>query len=319
MRYLQSAKVRRGFSALLLFVVFGIGLGYLVTHYDDLRHVLSLDPRALVLLIILDLLFICLNGLRIKVLTEIFGVRLQIMEWLGLAATNSLLNYLPAQGGTITRGAYLKRAHSLPLSAFAASVGASYIVTFVSSGIIGLIALGGVFLTTGQTSTLLAVILAALILIGAGATSLRWPRWLPADVPVLSRMHAIWLEWRTIRTDHETIRRLIILDFLDAVTYACRLLISFQMVSGQISFWAALAVSPLAMLSVVMSITPGALGIKEAIVGGAATVFGASIAQGIQAATLDRVIMIILMMGFGGIFSARLSHYLEQPTTIEEK
>ena len=305
-----ASIIRRAISFTLLVVILGVTGVYIVNHADDLRSVLNVSLVNLVMLSLLDILFIGLNGVRIKVLTDIFGVHLRSLEWLGLSAANSLLNYLPAQGGTITRGAYLRRAHNLPLSAFAASVAASYLITFMTMGILGLIAMLGVFLSRGLVSLELTGLLVALILASLLMMRVRWPARLQAEGPILSRLKRVWDVWLIIRRHRRTVAELVLLDVLGGMTYACRLILSFQIVSVTVTLWMAMAMAPLAMLTIVISLTPGALGIKEAVVGWGAAMLGASAARGIQAATADRLIMVVWMAILGVLFSLRLPSLL---------
>ena len=319
MSYPTASTTGRVISIALLICIFGVTGVYMVKHANDVRSALNVSPVNLVLLSLLDILFIGLNGVRIKVLTDIFGIPLRPLEWFGLSATNSLLNYLPAQGGTITRGAYLRQIHNLPLSAFAASVAASYLITFMSMGFVGLIAMLGVFLTRGLVSLELTGLLIALILASLLMMCVRWPARFQAEGPILNRLKRVWDGWLIIRSHRRTIRNLIILDVLSVLTYAYRLILSFQIVSVTVTLWMALAIAPPAMLSVVTSLTPGALGIKEAIVGWGADLLGASAARGIQAAAADRLIVVVWTAILGVMFSLRLPGLLRSVPQEKEQ
>lgn len=298
--------IQRAISFTLLLSILGVAGVYLVNHADDIGSILNVSPVNLVLLLLLDLLFIGLNGVRIKVLTGIFRVRLLPLEWFGLSVATSFLNYLPAQGGTITRAAYLRQVHNLPLTSFAASVAASYILTFMSMGISGLLAMLGIFLSQGLVNLELTGLLIAMIFASLLMMSVRWPSRFQAEGLIMSRLRRLWDGWLIIRRDRWTIISLALLDVLGGLTYACRLILSFQIVSVTVTLWMALAMASLAHLAVVINVTPGALGIKESIVGWSAAVLGAGAVRGVQAVAIDRVIMFILMVILGGLLSLRL-------------
>lgn len=308
--------IRHVISGILLLTILSITGIYILNHLEEIRSALHVSPINLALLSLLDIFFITLNGFRVRVLTKVFDIHLRPSEWLGLAATNSLLNYLPAQGGTVVRGIYLHKVHNLPLPAFAASVAASYIITFISLGTVGLIAILGAFLTQKPVDVELVGVMAASVAFGLLMAYFGRSIKFQARGSIPKRLIQVWDGWSIICNRHQTIRQLALLDLLGGITYACRLLIGFQMVSVRITFWQALMMTPLALLSIIVSLTPGALGVREAFVGWEAAILGLSVGYGIQAAAIERLSSLFWMAILSGIFGVRLpgllGHFPEQ-------
>jgi len=294
--------LRRIISFVLLVGIVTVVIYHLYHNGASLIHALSVSPERLVVLTVLNLAFIFVNGLRINVLTEVFGIHLRGAEWLGLSATNSLLNYLPAHGGTITRGAYLRQVHNLPISAFLASMTASYLISFVSMGLLGLLAMGVILISQGifrweLTGLLLALVLGSLFLLSlqkwSGLPFERFP-------PYLRR---VWQGWLIVQNHPRTLFYMAGLDLLGAFIYACRLFVAFYIVSSPVNFWIVLAITPLSLLSFLVSLTPGGLGIKEAVIGWTTLLFGGNAVRAVEAATIDRLLMIICLAIIAGFFS----------------
>ncbi|MDZ7740338.1 MAG: hypothetical protein U5Q03_00900 [Bacteroidota bacterium] len=66
-------------------------------------------------------------------------------------------------------------------------------------------------------------------------------------------------------------------------------------------------VNALVAFSMVFSVTPGNIGIKEGIIGLSSSLLGISPDQALLGAVLDRIIAIIVVFGLGLVFS-RISH-----------
>ncbi len=89
---------------------------------------------------LLILSFQFLGGVRMKLLTGMFGLRLAPYEWMGLAQMTTFFNYLPFKGGAVAGAVFLKAAHDFSYARFLATAAASSvlaIVTFSTVGVIG--------------------------------------------------------------------------------------------------------------------------------------------------------------------------------------
>ena len=130
---------RRYISVLIsLSLVIGFGV-YIWIRRERILPLLSVSPIYLAIVIILGCIFTAASGLITKYLVAVFGIRLPIKEWFGLAILTTMTNCLiPLQSGSSIRAIYLKRKYGLPYSKFVSTMMGIYVLTFWTASIWGI-------------------------------------------------------------------------------------------------------------------------------------------------------------------------------------
>jgi uncharacterized membrane protein YbhN (UPF0104 family) len=255
---------------------------------------------------VLILLFQFFAGVKIKILTAIFGLSLKPREWFGLAQVNSLLNYLPIKGGALAKAFYLKGFFAFPYSTFLAVTGASFVLTVIVFSAVGMGAVAVVFLSGGPFSLPIFLIYGVLMLlplflfIGLDRLAGR----------VTNRHLVRFFEgWRMIKMGGGRLVSLIVIDILMVFIDAARLMLSYAAEGIAIDYRMGFVLSPLSNLAAVASQVPAGLGVRECVVGFLSEGMGIGFAVGIGASTLDRILLLFWIVLLGSVSMALLVFY----------
>ncbi len=277
---------------------------YFIDQNQLLSSILSIKPGEFFLLVLFVFLSLVLNGLKILWLQKVFGLNLSLNESVSLASVNAMWNYLPFTGGLVVRGAYLKKRHRFPWAKFIAVVVASYFISMITFGAVGLL-VTLLLINTGKI--IFSLVFIALILVPLAFLSthnllkklnFKYVHYLlkvTIGLGLLAKNKLIFLS-------------LIILDFLLIFIDSSRLYLASQFSGAGISFPTALLITPLTILASLVNITPGALVIREALITLTTTQLNYSIEAGVIVSTVDRAALVVgIFIGgiIGSIYLAR--------------
>jgi len=255
----------------------------------------------IVIMSLLILLFQFLGGLRLKLLTGMFGLRLSPHEWIGLAQMTTFFNYLPFKGGAIAGAVFLKAAHGFPYTRFLATAAASSVLAVVTFSVVGAIGLGIMWISSGVFSWPIMGIYVLLIVIPL-VFFLRIDR----QSGQIKNPHLLhFLDgWRIIRTGGRRLMLLVVTDLSMVLIDSMRITLCLGAVGLKSSYAAGLILIPLSNILGVVSMVPGGLGVKEFVMGLLAGGVGIDFTRTIFAATLDRMVLLLWVLFLGPLFIA---------------
>jgi len=265
-----------------------VAIFYIRRHAGDLAAQIEFNPRTLPLLIAIEAILILIRGQLLRELCRPFRVSLGGVEASALAAWAGLVNYLtPFVGGTGVRAVYLKRRHKLPYASFVSVQTATYSLLFALSSIVGLGSLLILPSVERGARVGLAVTL-SLILVSSLAVH-RWPFRVPnGSGPIQGFVRRTLEGLGEIRRADLT--RLIALLGANLLAQAISLTLAFATLGVPLRPPEALLIASLSSFSVLLAITPAALGISEGIVVFAATVVHLHAPTALAAAALRRLV-----------------------------
>ncbi|MCI5117679.1 MAG: UPF0104 family protein [Candidatus Electrothrix sp. LOE1_4_5] len=297
-----SKKIRYTLGILLI----GIMIWFLSTQPEILNSLRQIVWYDLVGLILLSILIMLIIGLQFKCLLLIFGRNLPIREWLGLTAVNTMCNYyLPARGGLIVRGVYLKRQYNFPLSRYTSLVMVSQLLMLgvaATLGIIFLINSKDIFsenilpLLGLFGSVLIITLLIYQMMPILAIQSARFDKLKPFLQQFMEGLES-WRQYRITPVYCSLL--MVILIFLSGL----RLYVCFTAIDEPVNFGQVMVIQTLISLSFVISITPGNLGIKEGITAFSANLFGISPTTALLASLVDRAVAVLVVFSMGLVFS----------------
>jgi uncharacterized membrane protein YbhN (UPF0104 family) len=275
--------------------------GYLWSQRAHIVRQFSLDPAALGAIAALTAVMLFLRGLSNRALFGRLGVDASARDWFAVSAVQSFSNYLPLSAGLFAKAYYLKRVHGLPLADFGVAQVSLLFLFTATNGSVGLIAtlLG----PTGSATPWLAAAFAGMA--AAGAVAL-----LPVSLtgPLLRRVER-WFPWneRTARAIREAAPAVLPLQIGVLLVSTLCLQLGFSMVRADVGFAACAIFSAATVITRVVSLTPGALGFREFLIGGLAVVTGFELEDAVIAATAARVGEMLAVFVLGGAYTYRLS------------
>lgn len=303
---MNFTKLRIYLPHLLSTVILLVFFGYLYRNIDRYLKLLDLASGSILLLLGLILVFISIAGLTNYNLYRGLGVPLTLNESVGLAIVNTLANQLPFTGGLVAKGFYLKRKYALAYTHFLSATLALYVCLVITSGVIGLMVLGYLRLVAGKTVPI------PLVMGFLGLTMSLGLFWLPLDTSFVShkwaqRIGHLMQGWRVLSQNRRLIAELVVLGLLGTLVMAGRFWIVFHMLSQEITLLQCILFSSSLILTNLVNITPGALGIREGIVAGVAVMLGFDAGISVVATSIDRLVALLVIIILGTFYTHILS------------
>lgn len=291
--------------ALVLFVPF-----YFYRHADLALQLIRNADAVLYVSIIGNLLLAWMaRAARDLAIYRNQGVRIRFIELLILNNHQFCLNYLPMKFGTLQLAAYLKDEYGLAYSAYA---GAFLVQNILVSLVASILSIGTILLFADLGAVDSRLLLGAFTLIAAAMlwasfTTLRLD-FLP--VSLTSKLTAIHGEIsRFARMPMIAIWSLIMSVSMFVLT-VWRLDLVSRVLDFDVGVVELVLFSAVLQLSLLLAVTPGALGVREFFMGGLARLFGFTSAIGVLLSLSERLIALGLALLFAFI-SPRVRRLIE--------
>ena len=234
---------------------------------------------------------------------EAFTTRLTLGEGIYVGILSAIGNFFgPLLGGAGIRAVYLRRVHNLPYTKFTSTLMVYYVILFginFTLAIVGLLALD-----LDEAPYVLVAIFGGGLVFLVASTFLRLPSRIRADDPRRSNLtrriirYAIDIEdgWRLLLAMPVLLIRLVGLAALSVAAQFLIAYVSFDSIGADMS-WASLAVYvSIVMISLLVSVTPGAIGIREAMLILVSETLGVTNEEIIQVAVIDRGVTFALLV-----------------------
>jgi uncharacterized membrane protein YbhN (UPF0104 family) len=118
--------------------------------------------------------------------------------------------------------------------------------------------------------------------------------------------------WELVRKNPRSALEVFALESARMVLSAARLAVAFGILGVHEPFVLYLVLAPVASVSTILAFTPGAIGIREAAIAGAALALGFKLPTGLLAASVDRGAMIVVTVVLGAVGYAHTTVRLRQ-------
>jgi uncharacterized membrane protein YbhN (UPF0104 family) len=297
---MKSSKLSTIILSSITFILIAAFVYYLYFNADKYVKLFHLSTTGVLVIFLLSLVFPLLSGSMTTFLFRGIGVNLSFRDGFLLNAASTLANQLPISGGIISRGFYLKRKYDLSYSKFLSATVALFLCFIGTNGLIGLvILLYGMLIKRAVVSAALLIgfaVMAACLLIF----------WLPIDrIKFPNRigklLHQAVEGWTLISRNPGLLRNLIGLQLSLLISLAIRYWMAFHMLSQNVTLSDAMLFSTATILTQLVSIAPGGIGVREAIVGTLSSALGFDTGASVVAVGLDRLISTVPILLIGGV------------------
>jgi uncharacterized membrane protein YbhN (UPF0104 family) len=293
-----SAPLRKAVPIAVTLVVLAALGAFLVEERTHIAETYSLRPGAFLAIAALIAATLGLRSLAHQRLFGQLGVSASFRDWFSLVTVSALSNYLPFSGGVVAKALYLKRVHATPYSLFAVGHAWLALVIFATNGTVGLATL---LLRVPESAAGVVGALFALM-IASGALVL-----IPEQTA--RRLGGRWFPWEA--TSAPGVRRawpgVALLQVGILLATAASLKLCFAMGLSDVPFSACILFAAAAVVTRLVSITPGAIGIREFLIGGLAHLTGFDLRDAVIASTLSRTVEIAVVFALGGALTYRLT------------
>lgn len=309
---LRFSEIIRRYAKNLLFLSF-ILLTVWFLHRNQEKFYALRDVAAADIIVLSGFTFFTflIMSFQFKILMGIFDIRLKVAEWFGLTMVNSMINYyMPARAGIIARAYYLKNRYGFSYSSYLCLLAGSYIIiylisSFMALGITVLYYLSSrVFLNTIFYIAMILVIITIISFIIVLKIK-------PEKINICSQRFSAILRnaisgFSYFHSNLKSVLIVTVLYIIFIIASALRLYWAFRILDIQPDFMVIIIIQSLVVFSMFISITPGNLFLKEGIIGLLATTSSITLPEALLAASIDRLISILVVFVFGLAYSKYL-------------
>jgi len=289
------------FYALSIVIITALFVPFIRANSEYLKRISEITPGMLMALIGLSLVSRLLAGLKIKTVTEVFGVKLNFKEWYGTASITNFYNYFISKSGTALAGAYLKKNHGFNYSKYVSLIMGDIMVIFIASGLMGFTAyIYGLYLRMFE-NWLMAVFFLCLALITISMVFI--PKVKFPDKSIFIRVNKVIEGWNELRHNRPLMIKIFLLNIGLMAASATRYYLLFGLFADTVPLFICLLIAPLNFMAQIVSFIPAAYGIRESITGLVTKLADFGFVPGAMVSLVDRVIMMSVAFVQGPIFS----------------
>lgn len=284
--------------------VIGLFIWYIRENPGFFDAILAAPLIPVVIVVIMKVLRTANSGLFIKRTVEAYDKKIPNIESFYIAMLSTLGNFFgPYLGGAGVRAVYLKKKYNLSYTKFGSTLSGFYIINFFVNSALGLLALFAIHAEFGQYSILIYLVFVGWLvstLILAEVKNLnpllsftkKRARFMGR---IVNRLNEIVLGWRMVRDNKKlfmSLNRLTVWGFLISMVMGY---FEFVAIGVKPSIAALALYTSLSALSLLLSVTPGSIGIREAILLFSSGLMGLTNEQVIQISIIDRAVTFFLL------------------------
>jgi uncharacterized membrane protein YbhN (UPF0104 family) len=279
---------------------------YLWQRRDHLLGVLDVSVDDVALVAALTLANWTFTAAQSAVMYRAAGINMTFTEnWL-LTAGAGFGSYLPMMAGTVVRFHYMKSIHGLRYARSGSISWLRAIAVAISTAAFGLLGTAGLWLTGERSSVALGLLFFAMLVAPVLVLLVRVPeRWL-ARLPRAKNLRDFFEGLSHLREQRKPGLWLLVWIALQQVSLAMRLGIAANATGQSPPLLLLCIMGPLGVFISFVSITPAALGLREAVLGYVTYATGSSFGSGMYMGALDRAVSLALITVFGGASLAYL-------------
>lgn len=312
--------LKKYLSPIITIFVLSLFVLYLFKNPQIIDELLSTSVVYIILVMLVYLVIFFVEGLFILVTLKIFNKNIGKKESFFLATVSRIGNYLlPMRAGAIFRATYLKKKYSFSYSNFLSTLYGYYIIFFFMNAVVALIVLllkSSLYSISSPTLTFFffLVILGMLILI-----FLRFPfekifkKREGLIFKIISFLDKFIKGWDLIVKERKSFLMLLFIALGNILLNILVVFIEFNAIGKLVNLLDVILYTCISGVSLLISITPGSLGIREGAFLITSKSIGLSEVEIMKLAFLDRGIMFLLLL-----FSLILILFFFKKLTLKE-
>ena len=305
--------LKKLFSISIFLILVALFIYYIKENISDFKQLSIVSPWLLIILVIIFLLtYFVISQITILLLKQL-NVCLSQKESFALSIVTGFYNLItPFRGGMAVRAVYLKKKHKFAYVDFLATLSASYILIFLVASFMGLISTILIYLQTKTYNIILSVIFGGvflvmlfIIIVSPKFTESKDNKWLNRFIKVING-------WNLIKDNKKVVFSVALFSLIQILFGSLMIYLEFKVFGLDVGFIQSLFLTSISSLGILLAITPGNLGINEAIIVFSAATIGITPIESLSAALLGRAVSLVVLFILGLIFSYTL---IKKPIT----
>ena len=301
----MDIKYKKILSLIVILVLVALVLYYGNKNISEFKELEIVNPWLILWLLPLIFIGLYFGGLNNALPLRASGVYLKNWEIFQLAVITRFYNLItPFRGGMAIRALYLKRKYNFAVTDFFVALSANYVIIFLVSSLIGIITTYMIYLERGVFSWVLFLVFLAffvgmIIIMFSPKLKDRNGRW-------LGKLFRIINGWHLVKKDPKMVFGLVLTSTIQILLGSLMLWLQFRAFGIEIGFAVALFLNAIASLSILIGITPGNLGVQEAVVVFSAVTIGITPVESLSTSLLGRAVSLAVLFVLGPLFSWKL-------------
>lgn len=315
----MKQQIKKLFSIAILIAIALLTIYYIKVNLSDFKQLSLVNPIYILVVIILSILSYFFVGLITKNILLSLNVKLKGTEAFGISIVTGFYNLItPFRGGMATRAVYLKKKHNFSYLDFLSTLAASYILIFLVASFLGLVSTLLIYKNSGIFSWFIFLIFLAMFLslLFIVIFSPKFPttryRWVNGFVRVANG-------WHLIKNNKKVILTVSFFGLIQSLLLAFMFYFELRIFGIEIDLIKCIFLCAITSLSMLVSVTPGNLGVGEAITVFSANTIGINPVQSLSVVLLGRAISFLFLLILGPIFSYILLKYKPKQNGGETK
>jgi len=263
MKKIDETFKKKKISTLITIIVLGLIALYIYKNLDSYKNITSIKPLYIIPIAITYIIGTYINGLTFKILLEPYKIALKNQFLIMLAA--SFINLItPMRGGAGFRAIYVKKKYNLSYSKFTATFFGSYIITIFVIATIALCIFTTNYITEKTFNPIAILIFLSLAIISTFALTTKKQIKNPKN-KITKTLYNIIEGWHTIKSQKKIIIEITIITLGNIIMLTVMNYLAFKGINHQITIIQSLYLTIISTLAIFINLTPGSLGITEAL------------------------------------------------------
>jgi uncharacterized protein (TIRG00374 family) len=290
-------------GVVVLAALLGLAVWYVGRNWASFAELKFVNAWLIVLLVVffaVNLFFTSMINLE---LLKPLGVRIRQGESFGLSVVTGFYNLItPFRGGMAARAVYLKKKYDFAYVHFLATLSAVYVLVFMVSASLGLISTWWIYHATGMFSLVIFLIF-LVVFVGVMGIAFFSPKFPGARNRWVNRFVKVINGWHLIKRNKRVIVVTLVVTLIQTLLSALTTMLSFRVFGWNVGFVECIFLSAISGIGLLIAITPGSLGISEAIMVFSAMTIGIDATQSLAVAILARLVSVVVLFVLGPIYS----------------
>ena len=294
---------------LLIYTLVLLFLGiFFVRFWDDIKNIQITKPYSLIPIVFFVVLFNITNGIINKVILNGYNVPVSFSVALGLSSVNSIGNLLiPMRGGSISNALYLKKKFNFSYGLFLSSLSAIYIIVFWTNSLLGVITMFVQKYLLGEEIPLNLFFFFLIVFIFFSLVILFSPQIPLTRISFFNKFINVINNWKLISKNKNLILMLIALSISNIAIITFSTFYQFQLIGAELNLYKLVIYTIFSGFSLMVSVTPGNIGIRESFSLYSALLLNISLPLVIVVSIVDRAVNFVVSIVLFLFTSGKLS------------
>lgn len=245
-----------------IILIFAVVSFFLFKKLNILDYVNQVNVLDLSVIVFVSIIAIYLNGVFLKIMAGVFGINLK-EHFLISISTSFLSLIIPFRGGLAARAVFMKKKYGYSYANFAASIFGNYVVLFLVASVLAIVLLILMYFIYGIFNLWFILVFCGLF---CGMLMLVFLKInFKSKNFFVQKINKVINGWKLIAVKPLVIAKLAINTLLTFLIQALAVKFAFSGIGLEIPFLKALFMAVMNLLGAFINITPGSLGLTEAL------------------------------------------------------